>query len=270
MRCPFQKFFKCNARVPAGYISHLVDAVNKLLAAIGEKPQTIHPAGTNSAPEAMQTSIETVKRIARGLETKRSDNEATAAELKRVASNLTAVKSELNDSRENAKTLERQVNELENALSAAKTETNMIKDTLMRTQAEIETVKDELSKAEKPVETTSVPDNKQGYQGLALSLIIFRDQLLYFQDNFRDDGNEPAVKMLGTLYKETGRFMGANGIEPLEETGGFDEQKHIAADTKSTSNPELNNAIESTFRPGYRINGELYRPQEVVVYMYRQ
>ncbi len=103
---------------------------------------------------------------------------------------------------------------------------------------------------------------------LALSLIKYRDQLLYFKDNASAEGNEQMVKLLDNLYRETGRFMRENGVEPLEDNTTFHAEYHVITDTEETEQIDLHDRIASTFRAGYRIDGELIRPQEVVVYRY--
>jgi molecular chaperone GrpE (heat shock protein) len=111
-------------------------------------------------------------------------------------------------------------------------------------------------------ETTCSEDDKR--LKLIQSLIKFRDQLLLFKENAE---TEEAAKLLTGLYRETGRFMGQNGIEVLNKGGDFTTDYQIAVETAVTDKKELVNTIESTYRDGYIVDGRMLRPQEVVVYV---
>lgn len=111
-------------------------------------------------------------------------------------------------------------------------------------------------------ETACSEDDKR--LKLIQSLIKFRDQLLIFKENAE---TEEAAKLLSSLYRETGRFMGQNGIEVLNKGGDFTTEYQTAVETVVTDKKELVNTIQSTYRDGYIVDGRMLRPQEVVVYV---
>jgi hypothetical protein len=103
---------------------------------------------------------------------------------------------------------------------------------------------------------------------LVEDFIKFRDQLSYFEKDYSESGDDTAARLLSNLYKETGRLMQKNGIEPLETDGVFDAGQQMVVGTKSTNRQELDKTPAGTLKSGYRIDGILYRAQEIELYVF--
>lgn len=236
--CLLARVFECKGQIIAEYLQHLVKAVNKLLEAVGDtKGEIRYQRNVDNEQDVMQSVIQTIGTIAKQLDAER---------LERVADMDAAKETEI------------ELKECKEKLTQ-----------LERRNQELQAIIDEKSVAETSSETPSA-EISSDYKGLAEGLIKFRDQLLYFKDKFAKDGDAKVVKFMASLYKETGRFMKENGVEPLEETGAFHPERHMVNSTQNTDDPALYNTIAETFRPGYRIGGEPYRPQEVILYVNRQ
>lgn len=110
----------------------------------------------------------------------------------------------------------------------------------------------------------------EDYTDLCKSLINFRDQLSIFKDNFEKSEDINSAKLIDNLYVHLGHLMIENNMDILNEKGIFSREVHMVVGSIKTSNKELHNTIESTFRDGYKINGDLYRPQEVIIYVYEE
>ena len=96
-------------------------------------------------------------------------------------------------------------------------------------------------------------------------IIRFRDQLLIFRDGATGD----ILKFIEMQYKELGKILKKNGMEPLETAAGpFDESCQTVFQTVDTTDKELHMTVSETFRPGYRTADGLLRRQEVIVYKY--
>lgn len=223
MNCVLAKWMQCDGYQAQQQMPRLARAVRRLCSA-ADCAETPADSGTEaSMADALQSSTDTLLRVAASLDMQR---------LARVAD-----EDALRDAQRELASLDAQA-----AAQAA------AQDAL-------------LQKAQQDMKTEA--DKRKA---LALSLIKFRDQLMYFQENFDAVGNPQAVEMLKNLYAESGRFMKENRIEPLEDTGVLDAQRHTVVDTRPTDDPALENSIAQTFRAGYRLDGNIVRPQEVVVY----
>lgn len=97
---------------------------------------------------------------------------------------------------------------------------------------------------------------------LAQAIIQLRDQMLYFKSGAAGD----AIKVLDSLYQQTGRLLSKNGIVPIEDSGVINPERHKVLSVKITRDVLLKNTIAETIQPGYIIGGELFRPQEVIIY----
>ena len=74
--------------------------------------------------------------------------------------------------------------------------------------------------------------------------------------------------MLQVLYKKLGKILEKEGITSLEETGVCNYERHQVVSTQETDDPNQDELIYETVRPGYLFQGSLIRPQEVIVYNY--
>jgi molecular chaperone GrpE (heat shock protein) len=148
-------------------------------------------------------------------------------------------------------------NELKSDIDAEKDKINVLSE-------QTEKLKKELEK---------VPSGSlKHYNELIDRMIEFRDQLLYFRDEYAKAEDkavaEATVKLLEMLFKETGRFMKLCGAEIIDEKGKFNSAYQYIVGTVKTDDPELDETIESTFQPGYIIDGIPKRPQRVMIYAY--
>lgn len=106
------------------------------------------------------------------------------------------------------------------------------------------------------------PQNLDSMYPLGLDVIKLRDQLLIAKFGAEDD----TAKMITDIYNELGRLLYLNGIEPIEDAGAFNKNRHMVIDICYTENLSLNNTIAETFRPGYCTKHKVIRPQEVILY----
>jgi molecular chaperone GrpE (heat shock protein) len=106
--------------------------------------------------------------------------------------------------------------------------------------------------------------SEKRYEELVASIMTFRDQMMYFKDNSQ---NEDMKTLLQNLYKESGRIVAKSGVELLNGDGAFSTDTQIVKGTVTTEVKELAETIQSTVRDGYRMNGKLMRPQEVILYV---
>jgi molecular chaperone GrpE (heat shock protein) len=65
-----------------------------------------------------------------------------------------------------------------------------------------------------------------------------------------------------------GKVLEKEGVTPFEDVGSFDCERQQVVDTRPTDDPEQDNLVCATVRPGYRFREQLVRPQEVVVYTF--
>jgi molecular chaperone GrpE (heat shock protein) len=249
MKCIFAKFFRCDAADILDYTGHLVRAVNKLYDEIGEPLNHLEHYENTDNRQAMENSINSLRYIAKKLELQRYEHQADEPE-----------------KREQGLEIE-QLRQLTEQLTIENNNMKLkITDLTERQQAQYDNQTVQTEPGEMPEEVASKIEKRRG---LISDLIKFRDQLLYFQDEAEADNDERTITLLKSLYKETGRFMKENGAEPLEESGEFDVSRHVITATVPTNDKTLDDMIESTSRAGYRIDGELYRPQDVVIYTYK-
>lgn len=98
----------------------------------------------------------------------------------------------------------------------------------------------------------------------AMDLIKLRDWILLAQSN----STTPITEILPEIYKRLGQTLELENITPLEITGKFNYEQQQVVNTQVTYDPEQEDTICSTVRPGYLFEGKLIRPQEVTVYTY--
>ncbi len=111
-----------------------------------------------------------------------------------------------------------------------------------------------------PPEVVREPELSQ----TAKELIKLRDLVLLAKTG--DNANTP--ELLESLYQELGQVLEKEGVKSLEDTGSYNyEQQQIMA-TRAANDPDKDDLICETVRPGYMFNGKLVRSQEVTVYAY--
>jgi GrpE len=100
----------------------------------------------------------------------------------------------------------------------------------------------------------------------ANELIRLRDWVLLAKTGSEEEKASP--QSLEAIYKQLGRILTKEGITAVEETGNFNDERQQAVSTQVTDCQEKDDLVCDTVRPGYLFNGNLIRPQEVVVYTY--
>lgn len=100
--------------------------------------------------------------------------------------------------------------------------------------------------------------------GAALELIKLRDYVLMANP----EDLAVAHKILESLYRKLGQLLEKEGLTPLEATGAFNYERQQVVETEETDDPNLDEMVADTVRPGYSFNERLIRPQEVIVYTY--
>ena len=95
-------------------------------------------------------------------------------------------------------------------------------------------------------------------------LIRLRDTLLM---RIRVD-DDPATDVLRSVDKELGAILALEGIVTLDERGRFNPELQQALETWEAGSADEDDTVCETVRPGYKKDGVLLRPQEVVVRAY--
>jgi len=100
-------------------------------------------------------------------------------------------------------------------------------------------------------------------------LIALRDKLLLRKSWLEDQAPEEknAQKVVLSQLRETARCLTNLGVEILDAAGAFDNRYQTVVETCPTENAELAGQIAETFRPGYRFQDEILRPQEVILFV---
>ncbi len=100
-------------------------------------------------------------------------------------------------------------------------------------------------------------------------LIALRDKLLLRKSWLEDQApeEENAQKVVISQLRETARCLTNLGVEILDAAGAFDNRYQTVVETRPADNAELAGQIAETFRPGYRFQDEVLRPQEVILFV---
>jgi hypothetical protein len=129
----------------------------------------------------------------------------------------------------------------------------------------------ETEEVESPPESTPVPQivratPEEKPTATAEELIKLRDWVLLAKSREGEDKASPQV--LDAIYKQLGKILDKEGITSLEETGSFNYERQQVVSTQVTDDPDKDDLICDTVRPGYLFQGKLIRPQEAIVYTY--
>jgi molecular chaperone GrpE (heat shock protein) len=137
------------------------------------------------------------------------------------------------------------------------------KDVFQEESLEVEEEKEQV-KREEETNILTVISSEAVLSTAAKELIKIRDWiLLAFNEN-----NTPTPKILNVLYKQLGQILEKEGVISLEEIGKFDYERQQIISTRVTDDPEKNEMVCETVRPGYLFNGSVVRPQEVIIYIF--
>jgi len=129
-----------------------------------------------------------------------------------------------------------------------------------------------LEKSAIPLESVSTPEitlekAEQKPSVTAQELMRLRDWILLATSE--EGKKKDKSKVLQVLYTKLGKILEKEGITSLEETGVCNYERHQVVSTQKTDNPNQDELIHETVRPGYLFHGSLIRPQEVIVYEYK-
>ena len=131
-----------------------------------------------------------------------------------------------------------------------------------------------------------IEQQKQSYHQLEMSLqqadqethqmiqniISFRDSIIMREglvSESEEEKTDDLKKLLNSLLKETAQLLIKSGITILDEKGKFDSSIHIVMGTTSTDDSQLHDCVAKVFRPGYKLDNKILRPQEVILYTYK-
>lgn len=98
----------------------------------------------------------------------------------------------------------------------------------------------------------------------AKEIIKLRDLVLLTKTG--DNANTP--ELLESLYQELGQVLEKEGVQSLEDTGSYNYEQQKVMATRVVKDPDKDDLICETVRPGYMFNGKLVRSQEVTIYTY--
>lgn len=99
----------------------------------------------------------------------------------------------------------------------------------------------------------------------AKELIKLRDSVL-----LANTGDTIASSdVLEVLYQHLGKVLEKEGVHTLDKVGQFDVELQEVISTKETNDPEMDEVVSETVRPGYLFAGNLFRSQEVIIYTFK-
>lgn len=111
-------------------------------------------------------------------------------------------------------------------------------------------------------------EEQQAHLSLIQNLISVSDKLLsqkkWMEEQAPEEKN--AYKVVNGQLREIARCLKDTGVEMIDDMGVFDSQYQTVVDTRFAQTPEQIDKIAETFRPGYRFQNELLRPQEVILF----
>lgn len=236
MKCIFKNFIRCESTQVNDGMTVLVNAVNKLYEATGQpEREIVFDPSSDSITDPLSESARAIRIMAKKVDALRVEKVAYETEYPALEKEIQQLKEKKEAWTAEKKQLEAQVADYK---------------------------KDAQAQLEENIQL------KGKRKTLVESLIKFRDQLMLFKDNAIEEQDENTAKLLQSLYGETKRFMQSNAIEILDGGGAFDTTIHVSTGAVKTKEQPLDQTIESTFRDGYKVDGELLRPQEVMVYVY--
>lgn len=124
--------------------------------------------------------------------------------------------------------------------------------------------------APKPVPATAPSPPAHATDGAlsvtAKELIKLRDWVLLAKSGDAASNTEA----LEGIYRKLAQILRKEGVTALEENTAFNEERQQIIDTRPTDDPHQDNVVCDTVRPGYLFNGEIIRPQEVIIFTYEQ
>ena len=109
-----------------------------------------------------------------------------------------------------------------------------------------------------------IPSSDDDASALAKEVIRIRDLVLQAKLSGRGVGPD----WLDGLYAKLGKVLTDNGIVEIDDYGRFDHDRQRVLEVRTTRDPEQDEVVHSTVRPGYLMGGTVLRPQEVIIYVH--
>lgn len=100
----------------------------------------------------------------------------------------------------------------------------------------------------------------------AKELIKLRDSVLLTNTGDKVASSE----IFEVLYQHLGKILKQEGVDTLDKPGKFDIEQQEVVSTRETDDPELDQVVSETIRPGYLFAGNLFRSQEVIIYRFKE
>lgn len=162
---------------------------------------------------------------------------------------------------------ETRIEEMEAELIQKQEQAEELRQTLVQKQERIDALEECLRQTREQDERCSA-----GQMTLVQDLIALRDKLLLRKSWLEDQDaeNENARKVVDSQLRETARCLANAGVEILDAGGAFDSSYQSVVETHPAEDEKQVDQIMETFRPGYRFQGEVLRPQEVVLFVKMQ
>lgn len=170
----------------------------------------------------------------------------------------------------NSKSLEELNNEIQ-ILNSEKfklqSEIKQIKKIKEQYEKECINLKNELNAVEEKYKNENKTLIKQNMD-IVMSIIAFRDSIIMREGLAEGQSENKLKSLLTSLLKETANILNNSHVSILDEKGKFDSSKHIVIDVQQTEDKELHDMVAQVFRPGYKVEDEMIRPEEVILYAY--
>jgi molecular chaperone GrpE (heat shock protein) len=174
---------------------------------------------------------------------------------------------------EELKSLENDIDELRKQQIQHKEEIVRLNAMLEKKNEENRLLSDQLKEVRSDYESSGVlvKESEDRIVTFINSFISFRDSIILKEglcSDKEDETSKQLLKLLNMLFKETAVMAEKNKLLVLDQKGAYDSDKQIVTDVRPTKERELHDTVAETFRPGYRYQDKLIRPQEVILYSY--
>jgi molecular chaperone GrpE (heat shock protein) len=261
------------------YLPKLMKAVNQIKEAGGDisHPTELLP-GEELTPKVMEEIISALHREAKKIDEQRlyfqaiaeEDAEAGGHSNPALPRQYEELQKRFDDLKQQTEVLQQRNENLQQQIAQMQSQTSSL-------QKQIEQLIEENESLRASADTAVTREEKASkkWTKLAESVIHFRDQMDYYKSEFEENAGGQSdggcsYTLLNNLYKMTGRFLTENNIVPLDAEGTFQVELHQVDSVIETEDQALDNTIAATERVGYQIEGMVYRPQEVIIYQYKE
>ncbi len=139
---------------------------------------------------------------------------------------------------------------------------------LIATESTLQSLVDDQKVATREVETVPKPpvQERRTVPQPVPDLIRLRDQLT----SRGSMSPESVPSLLDGIDRRLVAILEALDVDVINADGAFDTSAQEVVHVEPTTNSDLDEHIHSTVRSGYRFDGKLIRPQQVIVYQYQE